>query len=155
MIHKILYNNDEPQLPSHNSLDELVNKFVDYFTEKIHSIREQITGTDAVNSVLDDENVFICTKLSSLIPASEDEVCMLISRSSNISCCLDPIPAQRIKLCMDELVVTLITNMSLTSGVMPSNLKEAVPIPLLKKICLDPELFNNFRPVSNLTFLSK
>ena len=45
------------------------------------------------------------------------------------------------------------TNMTLTSGVMPNNLKEAVLIPLLKKIFL--ELFKNFRPVSNLTFLSK
>ena len=45
--------------------------------------------------------------------------------------------------------------MSLTSGVMSSNLKEAVIVPLLKKICLDPELFKNFRPVSNLTFLSQ
>ena len=52
VIDKILHNNDEPQLPSHNSLDELVNKFADYFMEKIQSIREQITGTDAVNSVL-------------------------------------------------------------------------------------------------------
>ena len=34
VIDKILHN-DEPQLPSHNSLDELVNKFADYFTEKI------------------------------------------------------------------------------------------------------------------------
>ena len=33
VIDKILHNNDEPQLPSHNSLDELVNKFADYFTE--------------------------------------------------------------------------------------------------------------------------
>ena len=154
---KFLHNNDEPQLPSHNSLDELVNKFADYFTAKIQSIREQITGTDAVNSVFDDENISIGTKLSSLLPASEDEVRMLISRSSNKSCCLDPIPAQLIKLCIDELVpiITLSTNMSLTSGVMPSDLKQAVLIPLLKKICLDPELFKNFRPVSNLTFLSK
>ena len=157
VIDKILHNNDDPQLPSHNSLDELVNKFADYCTEKIQSIREQITGSDAVNSVFNYENVFIGTKMPSLLPASEDEVRMLISRSSNKSCCLDPIPAQLIKLCMDEIVsiITLITNMSLTSGVMPSNLNEAVLIPLLKKICLDPELFKNFRSVSNLTFLSK
>ena len=60
-------------------------------------------------------------------------------------------------MCMDELVpiITLITNVSLSKGVMPSNLKEAVLIPLLKKVFLDPELFKNFRPVSNLTFLSK
>ena len=157
MIGKILHKNDEPQLPSHKSLDELVNKFANYFTEKIQSIREQITGTKAVNSVFDNENVFIGTKLSSLLPGSEDEVRMLISRSSNKSYCLGPIPAQLIKLCMDELVpiITLITIMSLTTWVMPSNLKEAVLQPLLKKICMHPELFKNFSPVSNLTFLSK
>ena len=84
VIDKILHDNDEPQLPSYNSLDELVNKFADYFTEKIQCIREQITGTDAVNSDFDDEHAFIGTKLSSLLPASEDEVRMLISRSSNV-----------------------------------------------------------------------
>ena len=46
-------------------------------------------------------------------------------------------------------------SLSFTSGVMSSDLKEAVLIPLLKKICLDPELLKNFRPVSNLIFLSK
>ena len=40
VIDKILHNNDEPQLRSHNSLDELVNKFADYFTEKIQSVRK-------------------------------------------------------------------------------------------------------------------
>ena len=36
---------------------------------------------------------------------------------------------------------------------MPSNLKEAISIPLIKKACLDPEIFNHFRP--SLTYLSK
>ena len=38
---------------------------------------------------------------------------------------------------------------------MPSNLKEAILIPLIKKACLDPEIFNHFRAISNLTYLSK
>ena len=41
VIDKILHDNEEPQLPSQNSLDELVHKFADYFIEKIQSIREQ------------------------------------------------------------------------------------------------------------------
>ena len=36
----------------HHSLDDLVNKFADYFTEKIHSIGEQITDTGAVNFII-------------------------------------------------------------------------------------------------------
>ena len=43
----------------------------------------------------------------------------------------------------------------MSSGNMPSNLKEAILIPLIKKACLDPEIFNHFRPISNLTYLSK
>ena len=38
---------------------------------------------------------------------------------------------------------------------MPKNLKEAVLTPLIKKLILDPEIFNNFRPISNLPFISK
>ena len=46
-------------------------------------------------------------------------------------------------------------NLSLSAGEMPEDLKEAVLIPLLKKANLDPELLNNFRPISNLTYISK
>ena len=38
---------------------------------------------------------------------------------------------------------------------MPSSLKKAVLSLLLKKPSLDFEIFSNFRPVSNLKFLSK
>ena len=38
---------------------------------------------------------------------------------------------------------------------MPSSVKNAVLSPLQKKPSLDFEIFSNFRPVSNLKFLSK
>jgi hypothetical protein len=61
------------------------------------------------------------------------------------------------KECIDSLlpVMTRIVNLSLSSGDVPSNLKEAIVLPLLKKMNLDPEILKNFRPVSNLSFLSK
>ena len=37
IINKILHNYEEPQLPSHNSLDELVNKFADSFVTFLKS----------------------------------------------------------------------------------------------------------------------
>ncbi|MEO1006360.1 MAG: reverse transcriptase family protein [Cyanobacteria bacterium J06638_38] len=40
-------------------------------------------------------------------------------------------------------------------GVVPSNLKQALVIPLIKKPSLDNGNLNNYRPVSNLTYLSK
>ena len=38
---------------------------------------------------------------------------------------------------------------------MPTELKQAGIRPLFKKPSLDYQLFKNFRPISNLTFLSK
>ena len=45
-------------------------------------------------------------------------------------------------------------NLSLTSGQVPDIFKVAMlkPYALLKKSGADPELFSNFRPVSNLYF---
>jgi hypothetical protein len=45
--------------------------------------------------------------------------------------------------------------MSLSSGVFPDEMKLALVTPLLKKASLSPENLDNYRPVSNLSFLSK
>ena len=42
-----------------------------------------------------------------------------------------------------------------SSGIFPASFKAAVVKPLLKKHCLNSEILKNFRPVSNLPFLSK
>lgn len=52
-------------------------------------------------------------------------------------------------------VITEIINMSLSNGYFPEPLKHALVVPLLKKPSLDPEDVSNYRPVSNLSFLSK
>ena len=61
------------------------------------------------------------------------------------------------KDCLDELVpvITRIVNLSLENGVVPNNLKKALVTPLLKKASLDREVLSNYRPVSNLSFVSK
>ena len=48
-----------------------------------------------------------------------------------------------------------IVNMSLISRIFPSSMKAALIHPLLKKLSLNPDMLKNFRPVSNLSFLSK
>ena len=92
-----------------------------------------------------------------LTPASCEEIAGLMKGSPGKSCLLDPIPTWLTKKCIEVLtpVITSIVNMSLSSAVMPADFKEAILLPLLKKICLDPEIFNNFRPISNLMYISK
>ena len=76
--------------------------------------------------------------------------------SSSASCQLDPIPTWLVKQCAKELapIFAKMINSSLTSGVIPENWKLALVIPLFKKLGLEL-IFNSFRPVSNLPFISK
>ena len=73
------------------------------------------------------------------------------------SCDLDPIPATVLRECLSNLlpIITKIVNMSLTEAVVPSSLKNASLHPLLKKASLPYDEFSSFRPVSNLSFISK
>ena len=78
-------------------------------------------------------------------------------RGSTIKLKLDPLPATIIRSCYSALVPVFKTviNLSLSTGSMPDDLKIASLQPLLKKANADCEQFSNFRPVSNLKFLSK
>ena len=51
--------------------------------------------------------------------------------------------------------ITEIINESLSLGTVPASFKHAVVTPLIKKPTLDPDVLSNFRPVSNLPFISK
>ena len=81
---------------------------------------------------------------------------MLIASSKATSCCLDPIPTHLLKSCSGPLipVIIKIINNSLELGIFPECWKEAIVIPLLKKLGLD-SIFKNLRPVSNLAYVSK
>ena len=83
------------------------------------------------------------------------DVKQLIQNSALKSCPLDPMFSTLVSKCEDLLpVLTKIFNNSLQSWCFPQNWKEALVFPLLKKPGLDV-IFKNFRPVSNLSFVSK
>ncbi len=52
-------------------------------------------------------------------------------------------------------VITQIINLSLFISHMPEKLKDAMLLPIIKKALIDNEILKNFRPVSNLAFISK
>ena len=69
----------------------------------------------------------------------------------------DPIPTWLVKECVDELspVIMMIIEKSLNQAEFPMNLKHATIRPLIKDTDVDPELLNNYRPISNTPFLAK
>ena len=95
--------------------------------------------------------------LSHFKNVTEAQVSGLITGSAVKSCPLDPAPAVVLKECWSVLlpVMTKIVNLSINTAVMPDCFKLAMLNPLLKKMGLDFEVFANFRPISNLMFMSK
>ena len=102
----------------------------------------------------------LCISMTSfnVIPFEfQEEVKRIIQMSPNKSCEIDPMPTWLLKMCLEELlsIFTKIINMSLESAYVLLSFKGARIRPLLKKPGLDQNLLNNYRPVSNLLFISK
>ena len=144
-------------LPSHNPTS-LPDDFNDFFIDKIIKIRNDFTSnSQPITSIVDDVINADINKLSSFRPTTVEEIKKLLSKSSPASCLLDPMPTKLVKECIDEIapVITSIVNCSINTCVMPCEWKKALVIPLLKKVSADPESYKNYRPVSNLAFVSK
>ena len=83
---------------------------------------------------------------------TEQDVKSLMQHSSLKSCALDPMPSTLVSRC--DVLLPVLSRLINMSGQFPVAWKEALVLPLLKKPGLDI-LFTNFRPVSNLPFVSK
>ena len=132
----------------------MANDFGKFFAQKIADIRSVNT-----NQICLPNNAPITVTASCFLKFNllfESEVFYLITASSKKSCPLDRIPTKLLNECVDVLLppITKIINLSLDSGYFPRTWKCALVRPLLKKDGLPP-VFKNFRPVSNLAFISK
>ena len=76
---------------------------------------------------------------------------------NNTTCSSDPFPTRLLMSHLYAIVPILqhIVNLCLTTGHFPISCKSSIVIPLIKKPGLDREMLKNYRPVSNLSFLSK
>ena len=86
-----------------------------------------------------------------------NEVRHLVLRAPCKSSDLDPILTSLVKDCIHILIIpiTSIINLWLTEGSFPSHLKSAYLSLLLKKPSLTKDSMNGYRPVFNISFLSK
>ena len=163
IVDKLSHKKTYPVLPDHTSSEELANRFGEFFNEKIVKIRSKLTSaSDSANLASQDDEQLSPTSpsppcLEILTPTTTAEVRKIIMNSKATTCKLDPIPTSLLKILIDVLlpILTIIVNLSFEDASFPLELKKALIIPLLKKLGIDPEIFNNFRPVSNLPYLSK
>ena len=144
-------------LPS-GSTEGLLKVFSDFFVQKIEKIRQAILESIPPNldqAYMPKHQLF--TTLEAFKPATKEEIEKIIKTSKSTSCPLDALPTTLLKKCLSVLlpVITQIINVSLSSGKFPRSFSHALVKPLLKKPNVDCEILKNYRPVSNLSFLSK
>ena len=148
MSFKLLGKMTDNPLPEHDSKIDLTNDFNNYFKDKI--------DTTMMNLQLSDDNQNTDVKFEEFLLIEEDAIKTIVRLAPSKSCELDPLPISLLKEHLDVIAPALrdLVNNSMKSGIMSTNLKEALLRPLLKKmgLVLIPK---NFRPVSNLTYLSK
>lgn len=86
-----------------------------------------------------------------------DDVINAVRLLPNKQCMSDPMPTRLLKEFVVDLAPFLVEffNRSLIAGVVPGAFKTAYITPLLKKSDLDPADVRSYRPISNLSALSK
>ena len=136
---------------------EAAKSFSRFFQEKIQTIRKEFNDDPLDTTENFASSVYSSDLLSSFYALSEDQILKLIRESKSTTVTVDPAPTKLVLEFTDVLlpVFQKIVNLSFTSGTVPTAFKKAVVKPLIKKPNLDPEVLGNYRPVSNLPYLSK
>jgi hypothetical protein len=134
---------------SDNSADD----FADHFASKIDKIRQ----STALSTPATITGRVVAEQLDSFRPVTSEEVVLLLNKSPNKQCVLDPVPTWLLKSVSNVIapVIAAMCNQSFTQCMFPDLHKKAIVRPLLKKPTLDSSDLNSYRPISNLSFISK
>ena len=156
---KLLYKNEPILLPSTDNKKNLADQFNEFFITKINKIMDGLVPTTShpINKDYIEDKFETDKRLHEFRLLTLEETINLVKSAAPKTCDLDPIPTNVLLEQLDIIAPTLqeIINLSLQTGIMPQNMKEALVCPLLKKPNLDQQQFKNFRLVSNLSFVSK
>ena len=138
----------------------LANGFSDFFTDKVNRVKASVSaGLRSLASPITPCPPPLAphSSLSCFTPVSAREVERLIHAAPSKTSPLDPIPITVFKQCSAELsgVIAHLANCSFATGIFPASMKAGLVIPLLKKPGLDVSDLKNFRPITNLSTVSK
>lgn len=143
-------------LPHFDNPENLANKFNNFYTDKVKNIRDGIPTINSSASFDCGEAAFTGTPLENFEPTTVDELRKIITASSVKTAYNDLLPSKLLKSVLDSLLphICNLVNLSLSTGSM-EGVKESTILPLLKKVGLDPEILKNYRPISDLVFISR
>ena len=130
-----------------------------FFIEKIRKSKEKIVSklSGIVTRGCESDPVFSGASVESLSRVTSEEVSTLIRKTVLKFSPVDIVPVSVIKFCPDIFgeIISRLANLSFSQGKFSTAYKLAQVKPLLKKSGLDPENPANYRPISNLSTISK
>ena len=142
ILSKLLSSNVK-HLPDCNSTTDMCNSFANFFNDKVIKIRKTLDDNSDSKLECDGSNEGDCKPCNNSIDVFNnvtiDDVCNTIMSTPSKSCTLDVLPMWLLKENIADLAkpLTTIINMSFSSGVFPTKLREAFVTPILKKPTLD------------------
>ena len=157
---KLLNKKSDTALPSYCDKTSLANDMGNYFIKKISDIRAELDNNCNFTSPVSDDPDDYFDQPSAIFSQFSildiDAVRKLVTNAPTKTCPLDPLPTVLLKICLEDILPTLtnMLNLSMQTGEFPEVWKEALVTPILKREGLDT-IFKNYRPISNLQFVSK
>ena len=153
-LNSLLDRKPNATLPTHSSPSGIAQAFIEFFNNKITLLCSKLPVVSCSPFTDPPQCPPI---LSDFKPATVAEISKLIKAVPDTTCLLDCIPTTLLKSCLDILAepLTELINLCLSQGCFPDSFKIAHVKPLLKKFNLPSEDFSNYRPISNLSFISK
>ena len=142
-------------IPDTKPANELCDEMQKYFQEKVDNIYSEMISTHDTDQR--EALAFVGCKLSQFQPISDKELAEILSEVNKKECEADPIPIKLLFQVINEVtpIIKFIVNDSLKRGVFPEPLKNALVRPVIKDENGDINSLKNYRPISNLPFISK
>ena len=152
LVGTLLGHKKENPLPEANSDSILAEEFAGFFHDKIDNIRSRFNSTVPYKP----EEKCDVPLLNKFMPISARQLEKTITSMPSKTCALDIMSTARFKEVLGTILpsITHIVNKSLDQGEFYTSWKEALVKPLVKKKILGTAM-TNYRPVSNLQFISK
>ena len=149
ILNKLMCKDVESQIPD-SATAEAFSKFSTHKVESVRSATENATPP----------SFSPCPKpccFDTFQPLTPEQVLILIKRAPDKTSDLDPVPTWLVKEFAPIFAPLFahVLNVSLEKGYLPASQKEAIVYPGLKKPSLDSDDLSNYRPISNLSFVSK
>ena len=123
---------------------------LEFFIKKVADIRKSTGCSDPMTRLPPSSS-----KFESFRTYTVDELRKLMMSTKPKSCSLDPIPTSILFEFMDDLLpfITSMCNKSLLEGQLPLPQRHALVTPILKKDGLDATNVQNYRQISNPTYI--